>query len=703
MGKAQWLAASLLLPCVSALAMDYQWNDDVGITFKNRISMGAAWRMQNPSTNLLGKENVPGQENLCSADNCITLTGDPGPNLRLVKAPGSFFGGNGDNGDMNFKRYSIVAATTMWDSDLKFHYHDFLFRVRGIGFYDPANVRREDHHNNTLYQPAQTPQQGGVKGEYARNVRLMEAYGQYSFNVADHHGTFSVGQQSVRWGESTLVAVNSISEINPPNQVFLNMPGAQFNQIFQPVPLALLSFDVREGLTADLLYQFGWKPVQPNAEGSFLSTNDIAGGGQYATLALGQFPEDPNSQQKPAGILGLISSTSINTRILPQNFGYPKNGGQYGAKLGYSADWLNGGTELGFYFLNYHSRLPYAGAFAANDSCARNSPNAVQGTIDCRGFNGSLNVTGAGLEPAPFDTVKLFLDYPENIHMFGISFNTNIGPWAVSGEYSYRPNVPVQVQLNDVIFAAARPALPLASLSLPLGVTTIQLPSESEFLPSFLAKYRGIACGTAEACDVQHNQLIRGYERLHVGQFDLTGIKIFSDTQNPFGAQQIIWIAEVGFTQVYNLPSLDTLQFEGGTFQDTHRSRGGDGTGPAAPLNPDGTVQPDTSHFTPTYQSDGFATRFSWGVRSIIQMEYDNVMFGWSLKPQFLLLHDFHGIAPSPMQNFIQDTSQVVAGTDINFSQSLTGHVQYQWFFGGGRNNNLIDRANTSVNIAYSF
>lgn len=714
MRNMRWAMAGLLLVGGQAQAWDEQWND-LSLSINSRASAGATLRMQDRNYDLIGKLNVPGQQNLCVPDDCISFDHDPAPNQRLVDAKGAYFGINGDNGDLNYDNHSIVAATLMLDSDLKLSYQDFLLRVRGIGYFDPANFRRADQHTNTLYQPASSARNNDTLGVFARNVRLMEAYGQYNFDVAGRNGVISIGQQTVHWGESTLVAVNSINEINPPNSAFLHMPGAQVNQLFQPVPLGLLSFDVVEGLSMELMYQFGWQPVQPDASGSFFSTSDIAGGGDYAMISVGAFPEDPHQRATPAkpslasptSILGLISSTSFSTRILPKHFGDPKSGGQYGAKIGYNADWLNGGTDLGFYYLNYHSRLPYASVFAANDSCARHSANAAAALVDCHGFNGSataqlqqsLGLVGlAPLEPAPIDTLKVFLDYPEDIHMLGVSFNTNIGSWAVSGEYSYRPNLPLQVQISDVVFGGLQPALPandqdLTSVAAPLGIPNlpippvITLPGAGSAFPGFLTKYRGIT-------EVKANQLIRGYERFKVGQIDITGIKAFST--NPFGADQILLILEAGATQIYNLPPLNQLQIEAGVAYDTHHGPGADGTG-----TPDG--QPDTRHINPTQQNSGFATRFSWGLRSITLMEYNDVMFGWTFKPQIILLHDMTGIAPSPNQNFIAGRSQAVVGTDINFTQNLTGHFQYEWYWGGGRNNSLSDRDNMAISVAYSF
>lgn len=692
MKKLIWILLCLELQSNNASALEYQWKD-VQFNLNSRLSVGAAMRMQDIDYDLVGKLNVPGQTTLCEPDDCISFLHDPAPNQRLVNARGAFSGANADNGDLSYRKHSLVAATGIFDSDLKITYDDFLFRIRGIGFYDPANTRHQEHHTSTLYQPEYTQRDGNTLGIYARNIRLMEAYGQYNFQLNDHDAVLSVGQQNVRWGESTLIAVNSINEINPPNAAFLHMPGVQVNQVFQPVPLALLSFDVMEGVSMDLLYQFGWKPVQPDAEGSFFSTSDIGGGGKYAMISTGAFSEDPNQQATPKGLLGLMSSTSFSTRILPENFGYPRNAGQYGVKLGYNATWLNGGTELGFYFLNYHSRFPYASVFAANDSCARDATDPVTAIVICHGFNGSMTaqlqqnfgLVGLGpLEPAPIDTLKAFLDYPENIHMFGVSFNTNIGSWSVSGEYSYRPNMPLQVQIPDLVFGGLQPSLPRQDQDI-LGILT--LPGAGAAFPSYVTKYRGLN-------NVVANQYIPGYQRFKVGQFDITGIKAFSN--NIFAADQILLILEAGFTHIYNLPSLNQLQIEGGALYDTQYGPGADGT-----ATPDG--KPDTRHINPTHQSTGFATAFSWGLRSIIQMEYNDVVFGWTFKPQFILLHDMTGIAPSPNQNFVQGRSQAVVGTDINFSQNLTGHLQYDWYWGGGRDNSLADRDNLAISLGYSF
>ncbi|MGV2482199.1 UNVERIFIED_CONTAM: DUF1302 family protein, partial [Salmonella enterica subsp. enterica serovar Weltevreden] len=75
-------------------------------------------------------------------------------------------------------------------------------------------------------------------------VALYDAYLQYAFEFGERQGALTVGNQIVRWGERTLVAINSVSEINPPNANFLRMPGNEINEVFQPVPAVVLATDL---------------------------------------------------------------------------------------------------------------------------------------------------------------------------------------------------------------------------------------------------------------------------------------------------------------------------------------------------------------------------------------------------------------------------------------------------------------------------
>lgn len=689
-----------LFACADAGALDFKLGDNVNLALNNRLSAGIAWRMQDRSPRLIGKLNIPGQSHLCDADNCLSLNGDPAPNQRLVDAPGAFSGVNSDDGDLNYDKHDIVAATTKLTSDALLQWGEhFLLRVRGIGFYDPANINFDEKHNDTRFQPATTKRPKSVEKVFAKGANLLDAYAQYTFEYTGRTASIAAGNQTVRWGESTLIALNSLFEINPPNAAILRMPGVEISELFQPVPVVLFSTDIVKNVSAEFVYQFGWKPVVPDPRGSFFADSDLIGG-TNAYISLGQFGEDPDRRFRAASTLGFLTSTTLTTYLLPPT--EPKNGGQYGMRLNYFADWLNGGTETSFYYLNYHSRLPYATVLAANDSCARNSSSIPQAYQDCNGFNGSQNFPQPNPgrprgEPLPIDTLKAYLDYPENIHMFGFSFNTNLGSFSLAGEFSYRPNVPIQVQINDVVFMGLQPAFPANELKGPpcappctndfQKLLSSDFPSAEQAVPSYLRTYRGVA-------RVAANSLIKGYERMRVGQFDFTAIKAVST--NPFGADQIIFINEAGGTVVFGMPPRDKLQFEGGGPYRTHASAGADGTG-----TPDG--KPDPRHLNPTQQTHGFADHFAWGVRSITRFEYNDVVFGWGFRPTIIFSWDIHGIAPYPLQNFVEGRKEIVAGTDVNITQALSARALYQWFTGGGQDNTRKDRDNLALSLSYTF
>src|SRR3546814_11412878 len=62
-------------------------------------------------------------------------------------------------------------------------------------------------------------------------------------------------------------------------------------------------------------------------------------------------------------------------------------------------------------------------------------------------------------DSAELDNPRIVFEYPENIHLFGLSFNTSIGDYSLQGEVAYRPNLPLQISIADLGFAAPGPTL----------------------------------------------------------------------------------------------------------------------------------------------------------------------------------------------------------------------------------------------------
>ncbi|WP_022977270.1 DUF1302 domain-containing protein [Nevskia ramosa] len=706
-------------------AIDFEYGELTG-AWKSTLSVGSAFRTEKADSRLIGKLNV--NPSLCP-DGCLSFAGDPAPNQRLVDAPGAFIGSNKDDGDLNYRQWNPVAAITKFSTDLNGTYGDYTFKIGAIAFFDPVNFRFNESHPDTTFQPSTTGRPYRLGSPLAQDIQIKDAFIGKSFQLFEHDFNATVGYQHIRWGESTFVVLNSINELQPPDARLLHQPGTPINEVFRSVPLITLNTQLTDGMSLDFIYQLAWRPVNPDPGGAFYSNIDFYKRSEFL-IGLGQFHEDPNRLQRIPFPINAISNSSFTANVLPLKFAQPNNQGQVGAKLTWYLPDFNGGTELGFYGLNYHSRLPYFSVIATNESCARNAAGFVEAFTACKGFVGLNPQTG--LEPAPIDSEQVFFAYPENIQVFGMSFNTNVGKWSLAGEYSIRPNMPLQVSASDVFFAGLQPSLPRQDITLGLSQDFIQqtiaslrgsigdigssnpqellgqlaallnglpvlvpafaqnvtLPASRSAVPDFLSRYRGI--------EIQPNQRINGYERFVVDQLDITGIRAIGASENPFGADQVIILTELGMTHIYGMPNRSRLQLEGGDNNGTHASPGADGTGQV-------NGQPDTRSLNPTQQTSGFASSFSAGYRILTRFEYNNLLAGLNFKPAIYFGHDFYGISPLPVQNFIEGTISYAVSTEIENGGPWSGQLIYQGSTGGGTVNTQRDRDVIALQIGYTF
>ena len=393
------------------------------------------------------------------------------------------------------------------------------------------------------------------------------------------------------------------------------------------------------------------------------------------------------------------------------------------------------------YFLNYHARLPAISLNAADASCSRNGdPGDIISAFDaCNGFRSN---TQDGLEPLPIETMDLFLEYPEDIQMFGVSFNTPAGPdYSLQGEVAYRPNLPLQLSVADLAFAAFGPSLTachreeLGCNGSTAGVDfdadgnrvivgdsdfvdadgnnpypdTINLivgsaPGSARSFPNFIIPYRGGVVGENPA-----NSYIRGWEPFDVVQYNLGATRIYGQSEAILGADQIIMIYELGATHVLGFPDFDELQIEGPLSGTTHASAGADGSGAdgsrqACSTNPTCTVGPDGLRFNPYQASrDQFAHAFSWGYRIVSIIRYDSVLPGISIEPTLIWGHDINGNAPGPGGNFVEGRKTLNSTVQFRYKTAFSFNVSYQLFTGGGANHLLRDRDNLGFFFRYQF
>jgi hypothetical protein len=704
---------------------EFQWN--------TKLTAGAAWRMEGRDVGKIGKLNVPGQQNLCSNrggdvanfgpndDDCISLFGDPGPNQRLVNARGGYFAALMDDGNLNYDNGDLVSSIFKINTQLGGTWGDWTLKLNYVGFYDETNYNLDVKHTNTQYQPSSERRDSSIQGRSGLKGEFREAFLLRNFDIGDRAFSIAVGNQRLRWGEANLHLFNTLDAINPLDAILALQPGFNLNELAVPTGMVLLTADIIPNVSAEFMYQYDWDTTRVQPSGTFFSSADPAGIDTYRpVLSLGQFPEDPNNEYIPALPFRLLSSSTRNAPV-EENGRPAKDGGQIGVRVNWYAENLNDGTEFGFYFLNYHSRVPYFSIIEAQATCLRRNGigDALTSLAGCIApqtagvFNPYLlgNSNPAG-EPLPINSSTLLLDYPEDIRMFGVSFNTTALGWSVSGEYSYRPNLPAQVLISDVFFAGYQQAfaqrdvtlgssgLPpqvdalLGQLGIDIPATGAILPGAETFIPSFLTQYRGRTIANND--EYQPGEYVKGFERLKVGQFVINALKLFPST---LGADDVTFLAEFGFTHIIDMPEKGDLYFQG-NLEHTHPSPGADCTGFAAGTNCNALDV--VARINPTRMKDGFADDFAAGLRFLLQFNYSNFMnSGINVKPTLLWFEDIYGTTIFPVQNYVEGNRWVIPGFQFEIGQSLNGTLLYQYF--DGKDNVLQDRDNLSVSLTYSF
>jgi hypothetical protein len=703
------VAILTLLAASPAWAFRFSIGDEIDGSWAHVFTVGGSWRMQDRSSGLVGKSNLdPG---LCTSEaRCIGSQDDSltAEQLEYLNAPGQY-SINSDDGNLNFDKYDLVAGTAKLTSDLSLSWRDFGLFVRTYLFYDTVYTDFVEFHPNRANGPApedrgpeRTPWPGELRNEIGTSLEFMDAYVFGHFPLGETRDLYwRVGSNLVNWGESTFLVINSINTINPPLENRIFVPGFDVKEVFVPVPMVHLGTNLTDTLSGELFYQLKWKGLRTAPPGSFFSTSDIGvPGGTFASLPYGSNAEDPHQLERiqgPGNLIEFFDLTRTSLTILRQPDRRPSDSGQYGVGVKWFAEAL-GNTELGFYYLNYHSRLPMASVNAAYRSCLRpadgSEPDQFD-VLDCSNLGNTYPDTPEGKRQKyedgndllPADSVDVFLEYPENIRLYGLSFNTNFGDFAIQGEYAFRPNLPVQVDLEDMVNAALHPAFPRENVDLlslltglpPTGAVVIA--GQEIAVPNLIESvYRGNA-------DIQPRQYIRGYENLKVGQFDASVTYVFGPG-NLIMADQIIALAEVGFTHILDFPSKDRVVFEGpGTF--------------TAPF-PGRRELDNQLAINPEQQRSGYVTEFSWGYRLFLQPSYKAILNLFTYEPNILFFHDMKGVAPGPGGNFVEGRREIHLLNNFLY-QSYRATLGYTWFTGGGDHNLRRDRDYATFSLRYEF
>ncbi len=604
MHKINQLMAGLIVTGVSssaALAASFDLGPING-RIDSTVSAGAAWRVEEQSRQIIGRSNT-------TADG----------------APGQAFSTNGDDGNLAFDKGDMISGGLKLTSTMYLNWGDFGAQVRGSYLYDLV-LNDHDFFDEEDYAGPPTRLAGPddlkrrrdlLHERLGNDADLLEGFIFGTLQLGQRYLSFRVGHQVLNWGESALV-LNGINSIIAADASQLRVPGVDLSEVFIPAGMVWASADLTDNISIEGFYQYDWVATEADPSGSFFATNDFAGySGETAEIGFGRCPE--------LSAPGTCAAAAGGSAIPRKADNKPDDGGQGGVALRIFTPAL-GGIDLGLYAANYHSRLPLVSGYAA--------PLGFEGVAPAGGY---------------------FIEYPEDISLYGISFNMSLpfGGLALQGEYSLKQDQPLQLEDVEVLLAGLRTPLP------------------SQIGP------------------FQPGEQIQGYRRLDVSQWDLSTTKIFGPSKWLRNDQALLLVEAAG-SHIHDLPDNDELLFEG--------------PGSYLPYNPIvsaalGLVDGNG----PQTQNGGYATAFSWGYRVATQLTYNNVLNRYVVSPTVVFAHDVNGTSATPILNFVQGRKSLIMGVKATYLGVWEMGLGYQRYWGGGSFNLIKDRDNVSVSLAYSF
>ncbi|MDC7824193.1 DUF1302 domain-containing protein [Pseudomonas sp. BLCC-B13] len=430
-------------------------------------------------------------------------------------------------------------------------------------------------------------------------AELLDAFLYHNYQIGDLPGTTRLGKQVVSWGESTFIQ-GGINTINPVDVAAFRRPGAEVKEGLIPVNMLYLSQGITEDVSVEGFYQLEWDQTVLDNCGTFFAPVDVV----------------------TDGCAGL--DTPLGITIPRSGDRDARDGGQWGAALRWYAAELD--SELAAYFVNYHSRQPY--------------------------FSTQTATTTGDLGSS-----KYFIEYPEDIRLYGLSFSTMLDTGTtLAGEVSYRPNMPIQLSPLDLVAVST-------------GV-----PALSPLLSSNSIAFR--------------NDLdVHGYRRKDVTQAQVTATHFFDQVM---GADRLTMVGEVGVTHVGGLEGRGDLRYGRSTAY-------GQGA-----LYPDNSLCTGLSNSaTPNNcTDDGFVTSTSWGYRMRAIWEYSNVIPGVELRPNLAWSQDISGYGPEP--GFNEGSKAISLGVDASYLNIYNASLSYTDYFGGDYNTS-IDRDFVALSFGVSF
>jgi hypothetical protein len=635
------LATTLATP---AFAVSFNIGEIEG-SFDSSLSVGASWSTQSPDKDFIGSNN----------------------------------GGNGlsqtsDDSHLNFKSGETFSKIFKGIHDLELKYGDTGVFVRGKYWYD-FELKDEDREFK------QISDHNRKEGAQSSGAQILDAFVYHNYAIANQPGSVRLGKQVVSWGESTFIQ-NGINAVNPIDVSAFRRPGAEIKEGLIPVNMFTLQQSLTENLSVEAFYQLEWDQTVTDNCGTFFAQPDIVADG--CDTNLNALSGNPAAAAAVNAAMRTLGSPQYQVDQTSEGIIVPRGGdrdardsGQWGTAFRYFADPIN--TEFGAYFMNYHSRTPIFSGHGADPTVFTRAAQAV----------------GGGLIPSYLISVPVagnssyFMEYPEDIRLYGLSFSTTLPEGtAWSGELSYRPNAPVQLNSTDILYAGLKP---LGNPALTGGLAPL---------------FNGAGIQNISVLDGSAGQDLHGYRRKEITQLQTTFTHFFDQVM---GAERFTVVGEVGVVHTGGLESRDEARYGRDPIYGpgelpgryTVTTPGITGNYAACQGLNTSTLGSRTGKNISKYCSnDGFTTSTAWGYRARAIWDYNSVFAGINLKPNVAWSHDVAGYGPN--SSFNEGAKAVSLGVDADYQNTYTASLSYTNFFGGDFNT-LEDRDFAALSFGVNF
>ena len=550
---------------------------------------------------------------------------------------------NDNDGNLNYKR-GIISNAVKFTSDLDIGYQNMGLFLRASGFFDQENDNGTREH---------MPLTDEAKALVGKDLDLLDAYVTAGLDFGEVTADVRFGKHVLNWGESTYIQ-NGINAVNPFDVSKLRVPGAELREALVAVPLVSTVLDMPNNFSLEAFYQLDWDKTEIDPLGTYFSTTDYVGPGTTRAflndpalrMALAANPFGPQLGDDPDFL--------VVKRGADRN---PSDAGQWGVALRHLAEGLNN-TEFGVYFMNYHSRVPTVRAHTGTATGTGAGLGAVGAKAAEFAQQLGIPLQNAGPLAIPYGvdayvrTGYYFIEYPEDIQLYGVSFNTQLGTsgWALQGEYSLRHDVPLQIQEERLI---ATGLAPFTQSITPFFGCVLQ--------QGLAAAAACVQAGVQAGAAAGYGRDVDGYTRRKASQVQATATRVFGPT---LGADGFVFLTEVALQYVHDMPDPDIMPLES----------------PA-----DGAVADSTS----------------FGYRMAARLDYSNVIGSANMFPYVQFQQDLRGNSPQPIGQFVEGRTAVTLGLRVDYLSRWEGNVSYTQY--GGAKSEIRDRDFVTATIKYSF